>query len=66
MRLMKNYNNGCSQKCPCRLWVNCPYYIDMERQNTRLRMKNNQIIISQWYSDHFRENTYMPDICLNG
>lgn len=54
-----NGYNGCStRKCPCRLWVNCKTYIDIQKQQTRLKKKDiNEAYkpIIDWYNQHFKE-----------
>lgn len=36
-----NTVNGCNRKCPCRIWVSCPKYVDTHSQMMRLKYKNN-------------------------
>ncbi|MCZ7373124.1 MAG: hypothetical protein O8C60_05625 [Candidatus Methanoperedens sp.] len=56
---------GCKErKCPCRLWVNCLTYIDMQRQEWRL--KNKEYDFYEWYMDNFRGDAQMIDAIVNG
>ncbi|MCZ7362969.1 MAG: hypothetical protein O8C58_06520 [Candidatus Methanoperedens sp.] len=56
---------GCKErKCPCRLWVNCLIYIDMQRQEWRL--KNKEYDFYEWYMDNFRGDAQMIDAIVNG
>ena len=57
--------NGCKQrKCPCRLWVNCFNYVDMQRQAWRL--KNKEYDFNEWYEINFRNDVQMADSIANG
>lgn len=57
--------NGCKvRKCPCRLWVNCATYVDIQRQARRLKKKKHDI--GEWYHDNFREDINCPDIASSG
>ncbi|MCZ7393457.1 MAG: hypothetical protein ABOK23_08125 [Candidatus Methanoperedens sp.] len=57
--------NGCKErKCPCRVWVNCLYYIDMKRQ--ALRLKKKEYDFQKWYMDNFRGEIEMVDAIVNG
>ncbi|MCZ7356717.1 MAG: hypothetical protein O8C65_07275 [Candidatus Methanoperedens sp.] len=56
---------GCKErKCPCRLWVNCQNYVDMQRQARRLR--NKEYDFYDWYMDNFRWEAQMVDAIVNG
>lgn len=57
--------NGCKQrKCPCRLWVNCPSYVDIRMQALRLERK--EYDFSKWYRNNFRTEIQMQDSIVNG
>jgi hypothetical protein len=57
--------NGCKErKCPCRLWVNCFNYVDLESQAWRLSKK--EYNVSEWYLINFRTEIQMADIPVNG
>ncbi len=57
--------NGCKQrKCPCRLWVNCLTYVDMQKQAWRLKRK--EYSAYEWYMDNFRCDIQMVDVHANG
>jgi hypothetical protein len=47
---------GCKKRCPCRGWINCCYYVDIEEQQRRLRNKydNHYKDIHLWYDVNFR------------
>ncbi|HEY9207308.1 MAG TPA: hypothetical protein VIO58_15465 [Candidatus Methanoperedens sp.] len=57
--------NACRYKCPCRLWVNCSYYINQQRQIRRLKSRTNEEI-SRWFDDFFRAGVSMPDVSAGG
>lgn len=62
---MNLIENGCKErKCPCRMWVNCLNYVDMERQSLRIRKKEYDFY--EWYSNNFRADFMMPDVLVNG
>lgn len=57
--------NGCKErKCPCRLWLNCVNYVDMQRQAWRLKRK--EYDFSEWYNNNFRVEAKMSDVFGNG
>ncbi len=57
--------NGCKQrKCPCRMWVNCLNYVDVQRQ--ALRLKRKEYNFQEWYSENFRSDIKMADVNGNG
>jgi hypothetical protein len=47
---------GCGKRCPCRGWINCSYYVNIEKQQRRLRNKhdNHYKNIHLWYDVNFR------------
>ncbi len=57
-----------TKKCPCRLWINCPQYIDITTQNIRLKIKNGNINdeIAKWYITYFRVNGDFHDLYSSG
>ncbi len=55
-----------NKKCPCRLWVNCPVYVDEYEKERRLKSKDLDIEIRAWYRDNFKIIPVMPDIYANG
>jgi hypothetical protein len=58
-------SNGCTErKCPCRMWVNCANYVDMNRKAWRL--ENKEYDFSEWYRDNFRNEIRMADALVNG
>ncbi len=57
--------NGCKErKCPCRMWVNCFNYVDMQRQ--ALRLKRKEYDFQEWYRENFRTDIKMVDVNGNG
>lgn len=53
---------GCFRKCPCPLWVQCPYYINDKRKAERLARKQYNF----WeYYDRFGID-WIPDSVGNG
>jgi hypothetical protein len=60
--------SGCGKKCPCRGWINCSYYVDIEEQQKRLKYKDNKIWeeIHSWYDSIFRSKYEYGDIFGNG
>lgn len=50
----------------CRRWVNCPTYNDKDKQLNRLKNKEQNINIQQWYNDSFRQEAIMHDLYING
>ena len=57
-----------NKKCPCRLWTNCPLYIDITTQNIRLKIKNNNLNneITNWYLTQFRLDFNFHDLYCSG
>ncbi len=44
-----------TKKCPCRMWCNCPQYIDIIQQKIRLKLKSiEKSEIEEWYKTYFR------------
>lgn len=70
MYILKEYHNGCAtRKCPCRMWVNCKTYIDVEKQQNRLKKKD--LIeyyepITIWYKDNFKASIETDGSIGNG
>jgi hypothetical protein len=62
--MKKTAIDACGHKCPCRLWINCPYYIDKKKQELRLKKKEYDYI--KWYKDNFKITFEMPDSSQNG
>jgi len=62
--------NGCARKTcqkACRRWANCGVYVDLEEQARRLKAKEHDNEISEWYADCFRADcSGAPDIIANG
>lgn len=60
--------NGCGKRCPCRGWVNCPAYVDITEQITRLKNKSDKDYssIHEWYDTNFRNKYEYGDILGNG
>jgi hypothetical protein len=57
--------NGCKEpKCPCRMWVNCLNYVDMQRLSLRLRKKEYDLY--KWYINNFLREILMRDRIVNG
>ena len=57
--------NGCAErKCPCRMWVNCINYVDVQEQ--ALRLKRKEYDFQKWYSENFRYEIKMADVLVNG
>lgn len=56
---------GCNQRCPCRLWVNCDYYVDEHERQRRVKEKYNNSSIQLWYETYFRHDWSMSDIAIN-
>jgi len=64
-----NIINGCARKTcqkACRRWANCGIYVDLEEQARRLKAKEHDNEISEWYADCFRGDYNAPDIITNG
>lgn len=61
---VKTAVTGCARKCPCRLWINCDYYTEEKKRQERSgkRVYNAE----EWYSESFREEVRMPEICTSG
>jgi hypothetical protein len=59
---------GCNKKCPCRIWIQCPYYVDITEQQKRLKSKSDKTseIIHNWYDKYFRIKYEYPDGFGNG
>ncbi len=56
---------GCKErKCPCRMWVNCSNYVDLQKQAWRL--KNKEYDFDEWYRVNFRAEIKMGDVVVNG
>ena len=59
---------GCARKCPCRIWAQCNYYVDITERQARLKYKNNKSWkeINDWYDDMFRAKYEHSDMLGNG
>lgn len=58
---------GCNKvKCPCRLWINCPYYQKMKWKKSRGNEDGHMKIIWEYYNNIFRLTYDMPIINMNG
>lgn len=56
--------SGCNRKCPCSLWINCPQYIDIQKQQYRLARKSYDC--DEWYDLYFRTDFRIPDGACSG
>ena len=57
------------KKCPCRLWINCNQYVDIEEKERRLKYKtlrSENDNIHTWYKENFRLIYDMPTSIPNG
>lgn len=50
----------------CRGWVNCPTYNNKQRQLQRLKMKEMNNEIQEWYADNFKIEFLMGSSVPNG
>jgi hypothetical protein len=59
---------GCNKKCPCRIWTQCPYYIDITEQQRRIKSKSDKKSenVHNWYDKYFRIRYEHPDGFGNG
>jgi hypothetical protein len=58
---------GCSGKCPCPgKWINCGYYIDKQTQEWRLKHKQIELEILEYYQQHFSGVWCIHDLYANG
>ncbi|KCZ72311.1 hypothetical protein ANME2D_01717 [Candidatus Methanoperedens nitroreducens] len=56
---------GCKErKCPCRMWVNCLHYVNVQKRAWRLKRK--EYDFHSWYRDNFRNEIQMVDVFVNG
>lgn len=63
------FANGCGHRnCPCRLWIQCSRYVDIEEQQKRLKRKadNDYKLVHSWYETNFRIKYEYPDSFGNG
>lgn len=59
--------NGCNKgKCPCRTWINCSQYTDIKSQQLRLKHKEYDKKIEEWYNINFKINYELPTSVPNG
>ncbi len=57
--------NGCKErKCPCKMWIQCHNYININNQQQRL--KNKKYNFEEWYDTNFRVEIKMSDTITNG
>lgn len=58
-------SKGCGKsKCPCRAWVQCPAYVDLQEQARRIAEKDYDFMA--WYDAHFRIEYNMDNAGMNG
>lgn len=59
---------GCARKCPCRLWIQCNYYVDITERQAKLKNKSDKGYsdICEWYDTNFRIQYGYGDILGNG
>ena len=61
---------GEHKKCPCRMWVNCKLYVDIEEQQKRLKRKKykNKTAndIKEWHHTRFRLDFSIHDLYCSG
>ena len=59
--------SGCIKKrCPCRLWAGCERYVDKTAQEWRLKYKQLDSEVSDYYQDRFSDAWCMHDLYSSG
>jgi hypothetical protein len=58
--------NGCKAKCPYRLWINCPQYINLKAQQYKLKKKKYNKNIEEYYKNVFKINYELSTSIQNG
>lgn len=54
-----------NKKCPCRIWINCPIYIDTAKQQQRLNNRDN-VNYEEYYNTIFRLSYEAGNFFANG
>ncbi len=65
---VKSVHAGCLKgtKCPCRMWLQCGFYINRKNQAWRLAHKKIEPEILEYYQQHFSGGWGMHDLFANG
>jgi len=63
---IRRNHTGCNRKCPCRLWVSCPQFIDKTAQEWRLKHKQIEREIWEYYQQYFSGVWCIHDLYSNG
>lgn len=58
--------NGCSTKCPCRVWWQCSRYVDEHEKRRRLAAKVHEAERREYYEVMFKLDAFMPDFVCSG
>jgi len=54
------------KKCPCPTWINCSYYNNIKKQQERLKLKENNTIIDNWYKTYFKFEGELHNLYCSG
>lgn len=67
MEIYSKAVKGCNNKCPCPgRWINCYYYVDKIAQEWRVKHKQLDSEIEEYYKDQFNDRWFMHDLYAGG